>query len=100
MTINQKFQLYQFQQTDKRSAKKGGMGGDDDDEMNFISMVEYQSLENGVRKNHVQLLQELREFWTGVRNSKSKDELCVQLDRISELTNKTRTTYNTMISES
>ena len=98
MTLNQKFQLYQFQQTDKRSAKKGGMGGgDDEDEMNFISMVEYQSLENGVRKNHVQLLQELREFWTGVRNSKSKDELCVQLDRISELTNKTKNTYNTMI---
>ena len=63
MTLNQRFQLYQFQQTDKRSTKKNADGQQEEEEMNYISMVEYQSLENGVRKNHVQLLQELREFW-------------------------------------
>lgn len=62
MTFNQKFQLYQFQQTDKEaSIRKTKM--EDEDEMNFVSMVEYQSLENGVRKNHVQTLQEIRDFW-------------------------------------
>lgn len=63
MSINQKFQLYQVQQTDKQNSKKKGLTGEDEDEMNFISMVEYQSLENGVRKYHVLALQELKEFW-------------------------------------
>ncbi len=58
--MNQRFQLYQFQQTDKQSSsRKAGS----DDEMNFISVVEYQSLEKNVRKYHVLALQEIREFW-------------------------------------
>jgi hypothetical protein len=62
MSLSQKFQLYQFQQTDKQSAKHKEFAGSND-EMNFVSMVEYQSLENNARRLHVQTLQELRDFW-------------------------------------
>jgi hypothetical protein len=99
MTLNQKFQLYQFQQTDKRAVKGGMGGGEDGEEMNFISMVEYQSLENGVRKYHVLTLQELREFWQGVRNGKSKEDLMIHVERLSGLTNRTKRLYSTLISK-
>ena len=97
MSLNQKFQLYQFQQTDKQSAKHKEFAGSGD-EMNFVSMVEYQSLENNVRRLHVQTLQELRDFWQGVRNVKSKDDLGAQLFRIADLTGKTKKLYATLIS--
>ena len=98
MSIVQKFHLYQFQQTDKRSTG-GKKGAEDDDEMNFISMVEYQSLENNARKLHVLVLQELRDFWQGVRNQKTKDELSIHLERISTYIVQTKAVYNTLLSE-
>jgi hypothetical protein len=99
LNLAQRFQLYQFQQTDKQQthSKKGGMSSSDD-EMNFISMVEYQSLENSVRKFHVLTLQELREFWQGVRNSKSKEELAPQIERIGMLAKQTKNLYSTLMS--
>ena len=65
--------------------------------MNFVSMVEYQSLENNARRLHVQTLQELRDFWQGVRNSKSKDDLGLQLNKIAGLTTETKKLYSTLI---
>ena len=93
--------MYQFQQTDLRSpSKKGGIAGNSEDELNFISLVEYQALENSARKFHVLALQELRDFWTGVRNQKSKEELLVNLESISELIGQTKKLYGTLMSES
>jgi hypothetical protein len=93
MDLSERFRLYQFQQTDK--GRKGASGSDD--EMNFISMVEYQSLETNVRKYHVLSLQEIREFWQGVRNGKTKDELSRQVGRIASLTKETKKLYSTLI---
>ena len=89
--------MYQFQQTDKQTTKKSGLDGDEDDEMNYISMVEYQSLENNARKYHVLALQEIREFWNGVRNGKTKEELALQLDRISAYTKECKKIYGTLM---
>ncbi len=99
MSFVQKFHLYQFQQTDKRSTG-GKKGAEDDDEMNFISMVEYQSLENNARKLHVATLQELREFWQGIRNQKTKEEMSTHLERISGMITQTKGLYSTLLSTS
>ena len=97
LSLAQKFHLYQYQQTEKSSgSKKGGVGGSDD-ELNFVSMVEYQSLENNVRKSHVGALQEIREFWQGIRNQKSKEELSVHLQRISAYVNITKDLYAVLL---
>jgi hypothetical protein len=98
MTLNQKFQLYQFQQTDKQAMTRDQKGGEED-EMNYISMVEFQSLESRVRKYHFITLQELREFWQSVRNSKTKEELMFYLDRISASIQQTNSLYTTLLSE-
>ena len=99
MSLNQKFQLYQFQQTDKQAMTQSIKGGEDD-EMNYISMVEFQSLESRVRKYHFLTLQELREFWNSVRNSKTKEELQAYLDRISASIRQTNALYTTLLSKS
>jgi hypothetical protein len=97
MTLNQKFQLYQFQQTDKQAMSRNLKGGEDD-EMNYISMVEFQSLESRVRKYHFIALQELRDFWQSVRNQKTKEELILYLDRISTSMQQTHNLYTTLLS--
>jgi hypothetical protein len=99
MTLNQKFQLYQFQQTDKQAMTRNQKGGGEEDEMNYISMVEFQSLESRVRKYHFLTLQELREFWQSVRNSKTREELLIYLDRISTSIQQTTALYNTLLSK-
>ena len=99
MTLNQKFQLYQFQQTDKQAMARSTKGGEED-EMNYISMVEFQSLESRVRKYHFLTLQELRDFWQSVRNSKTKEELMLALDSISSSVQQTTALYTTLLSRS
>ena len=94
MTLAQKFQMYQFQQNDKRNV---GVNGEDDDEMNYINLVEYQSLENSARKYHILALQEIREFWNGIRNGRTKEELTRQLDHVSSLTQQTKKLYSTLL---
>jgi hypothetical protein len=99
MTFPQKFQLYQFQQTDTQyGGGKKGVASSKDDEMNFIAKLEYQALENAARKQHVAVLSEMKEFWLGIRNSKSKEELYFQVERIGALTATAKKGYETLIS--
>ncbi len=72
--------------------------GQEEDEMNYISMVEFQSLESRVRKYHFIALQELRDFWQSVRNSKTKEELMLYMDRISASIQQTNSLYTTLMS--
>ena len=74
--------------------------GEEEDEMNYISMVEFQSLESRVRKYHFLTLQELRDFWQSIRNQKTKEELIQYMERISESVEQTKSLYTTLLSMS
>ena len=99
MNFSQKFELHRYQRAMERSGGLNrGKAAGSDDEMQYIAMLEYQSLENHARKLHVTVLQEIKEFWQGIRNSKTKEELNIQMERIGNLAAETRTLYTTMMS--
>jgi hypothetical protein len=101
--------MYQIQQSHEQRSKSKGMG-EDTDALNYMSigtthhtkhptiqLVEYQSLENSVRSYHVKALQEMREFWQGVRNKKPVAQIAYDLDKLSNLALRTQETYTTLL---
>ena len=66
LSFDQRFLVYLLQQSVRQQDEMGRVSNRDAD-LQYTSYIEYQSLENSVKKYHVETLTELKDFWTAVR---------------------------------
>jgi len=97
LAFDERFLVYLQQQSIRQLDQMGRVANNESD-MQYTSYIEYQSLENSVKKYHVDTLLELRDFWQAVRSDSSSQALAVRLSKIAALGNRTAELYQKLVS--
>jgi len=96
LAFDERFLVYLQQQSIRQLDQMGRVANNDSD-MQYTSYIEYQSLENSVKKYHVDTLLELRDFWQAVRSESSSQALALRLGKIASLANRTSELYQKLV---